>query len=139
MTSGSQSHVSIIFCVLWLHYKTRESDKWGLKWAENEPLHECVTLNTISGTLVTRSCGTELPYVCHNNGFPIYPVAGSLACPKDWFFFYQNPLTEKNCVKPFKVDSTAQFLYRPKKHARRLKAKKQTLTIILNYIMNSAI
>ncbi|GBM04012.1 hypothetical protein AVEN_99205-1 [Araneus ventricosus] len=88
----------------------KESDQeWGQKWAENEPIHECVSLNIVSGTLVTRTCDTQLAYVCQNNGFPlpIYPITISLACPKDWFFFYLVPLTEKHCVKPFKANSAS--------------------------------
>ncbi|GBN45897.1 hypothetical protein AVEN_187600-1 [Araneus ventricosus] len=81
----------------------KESTKhWGKKWAEDEPVHNCVALHLSAGHLVTRPCTTELEFVCQNNGFPVYPVAETLACPEDWLMFYQLPVTRKKCIKPFK-------------------------------------
>ncbi|XP_055937332.1 uncharacterized protein LOC129966790 isoform X1 [Argiope bruennichi] len=81
----------------------KESIKqWGKKWGEDEPFHDCVALHLSAGYLVTRPCATELEFVCQNNGFPVYPVVETLACPEDWFMFYQLPMASKKCIKPFK-------------------------------------
>ncbi|CAL1269308.1 unnamed protein product [Larinioides sclopetarius] len=91
----------------------KESDRErGMQWANNEPIYDCVALDILSRKLVTRSCSTQLAFVCQNNGFPIYPVANTLACPEDWLLFYHADMEEdkgrkknivmKNCIRAFK-------------------------------------
>ncbi|KAF8788438.1 hypothetical protein HNY73_009937 [Argiope bruennichi] len=68
----------------------------GFGWEAEEPLHECVALNISSGRLVTRDCYNEHEYICQNAGFPVYPISNSLACPKEWLFYYQ--YLRKDCI-----------------------------------------
>ncbi|GBM76697.1 hypothetical protein AVEN_196961-1, partial [Araneus ventricosus] len=87
-----------------VEYVFKESKKapMGLMWKDGEPIHECVALHIYSGYLVTQNCSTELEYVCKNYGFPLYPVSKSLACPRDWQFFYHLPMGSLPCIKVFK-------------------------------------
>ncbi|GFR08937.1 adhesion G-protein coupled receptor G6 [Trichonephila clavata] len=76
--------------------------EWGKKWDDEEPLYDCVALDISAGHLVTHPCSTELEFVCQNNGFPVYPVTETLACPDDWVFVYHLPVNRKKCIKGFK-------------------------------------
>ncbi|GBM61214.1 hypothetical protein AVEN_241593-1 [Araneus ventricosus] len=83
-------------------FKIKNNSEQVLEWGNEEPVHDCVALNISSGHLVTQNCYTNLEYVCQNFGFPVYPVSKSLACPKEWLFFYQRQVGMLNCIQVFK-------------------------------------
>ncbi|KAF8763738.1 Adhesion G-protein coupled receptor G6 like protein [Argiope bruennichi] len=81
----------------------KESNEvWGRQWAGGEPIYDCVALDISTGNLVTRSCSTRLEFVCQNNGFPVYPIANTLACPEGWLFYYHIDMDMKKCIRVFK-------------------------------------
>ncbi|GBM99274.1 hypothetical protein AVEN_80606-1 [Araneus ventricosus] len=84
-------------------FKPWSSTEVAREWEAKEPIHECVAFNIYSASVVTRNCTTELEYVCENFGFPVYPVSKSLACPKEWLFFYQRKFGKSNCIKLFQT------------------------------------
>ncbi|KAG8200819.1 hypothetical protein JTE90_006399 [Oedothorax gibbosus] len=72
------------------------------------PVFDCVALDTSTGELVTLDCSTKLEFICENNGFPIYPVRETLACPDSWSFFYQLPFSRKKCIRAFTSHSPSE-------------------------------
>ncbi|GBM80750.1 hypothetical protein AVEN_96416-1 [Araneus ventricosus] len=74
----------------------KESDgERGMQWADDEPIYDCVALDISSGKLVTRSCSTQLAFVCQNNGFPIYPVSNKMKAGQEEMRVAQAGLEQK--------------------------------------------
>ncbi|CAL1285037.1 unnamed protein product [Larinioides sclopetarius] len=89
---------------------TENGDDNSVGWAKGEPVHDCVALDIASGNLITLPCATELAFVCQNTGFPVYPVSGTLACPRSWLFYYHSPMIREKCIRPFSFHPETSFM-----------------------------